>query len=312
MNQCVCKVKILKEAGFEESMMAISMNKKMYSRDMYPVSMRLFNDDNGHNKFLEMIGVWIDYTLPRSIHSELDTYRIGTSKSSESTMHRLIEDALYASIDVDFILEKVKNEFDASLKDTSSFPIISCAKYINAIKNEGEACKELVKSMYDKDISPVKILNAEELANWFNKFFDKELPLSKVEDFKTILNASYEVNLSKFYAMFEDGKNSVSKETIFKIAEIAFDQNMSRREKLHVLKRLVPESFLQRRILFTNYKTLRHIISQRYNHTMFHWHIFVTEIIRQIEHPEYFADIFEKDPNKYSLEDIKNGALLEL
>ena len=47
--------------------------------------------DGGHNKFLESIVVWIDITAPRYFWSQFDTYRVGTSKQSESTMHTIMK-----------------------------------------------------------------------------------------------------------------------------------------------------------------------------------------------------------------------------
>ena len=52
-----------------------------------------------------MIHVWIDYTCCRSIHQQIDTYRVGVTKSSESTHHMLIEDVLNTCVDYKFIEE---------------------------------------------------------------------------------------------------------------------------------------------------------------------------------------------------------------
>lgn len=45
--------------------------------------------DKGHNKLLESLQVWIDIEAPRSWWQEFDTYRVGMTKQSESTMHTL-------------------------------------------------------------------------------------------------------------------------------------------------------------------------------------------------------------------------------
>jgi hypothetical protein len=45
---------------------------------------------NEHGKFLRMIQVWVDLTLPRYIWSEFDTYHYNT-KNSCSTMHKLLD-----------------------------------------------------------------------------------------------------------------------------------------------------------------------------------------------------------------------------
>lgn len=45
--------------------------------------------DGGHNKFLEHIMVWLDIEATLEWWKQFDTYRIGVSKQSESTMHTL-------------------------------------------------------------------------------------------------------------------------------------------------------------------------------------------------------------------------------
>lgn len=49
----------------------------------------LLRGGNEHAKFMRMIHVGVDVTLPRYIHQELDTYHFG-SKNSCSTMHKLL------------------------------------------------------------------------------------------------------------------------------------------------------------------------------------------------------------------------------
>ena len=49
----------------------------------------------------------------------------------------------------------------------------------------------------------------------------------------------------------------------------------------------LPEGFLQRRIMVTNYKALRNIVNQRKLHKLPQWRFFCDEILKQVEHP-YF------------------------
>lgn len=49
----------------------------------------------------------------------------------------------------------------------------------------------------------------------------------------------------------------------------------------------LPEGFLQRRIVATNYKVLRHIIQQRAKHRLPEWQLFVSEIRKQVESPQW-------------------------
>ena len=44
---------------------------------------------DSHSKFLRQIMVCMDITAPRYWWSEMDTYKVGTTANSESTMHRL-------------------------------------------------------------------------------------------------------------------------------------------------------------------------------------------------------------------------------
>jgi hypothetical protein len=47
-----------------------------------------------HAKFLRQIGVWVNITAPRFWWTEFDTYKIGTTANSQSTMHTLIRDGI--------------------------------------------------------------------------------------------------------------------------------------------------------------------------------------------------------------------------
>jgi len=83
-------VKIITEAGFQESLNGLALNKKQ-KKDMKPVADKLAKMDGGHNKFLESIYMWLSITAPRYWWQEADTYRYST-KQSESTMHTLKQD----------------------------------------------------------------------------------------------------------------------------------------------------------------------------------------------------------------------------
>ena len=54
-----------------------------------------------HAKFLRQICVWVNITAPRYWWSEFDTYKIGTTANSQSTMHRLIKDGISVN-EIDF------------------------------------------------------------------------------------------------------------------------------------------------------------------------------------------------------------------
>lgn len=50
---------------------------------------RLIAAGTSHSKFLRQIIVWADFTLPRYVWQEVDTYKVATVRNSCSTMHTL-------------------------------------------------------------------------------------------------------------------------------------------------------------------------------------------------------------------------------
>lgn len=169
------KIKILKESGFEEAMLGLSLsyNVEKTQDEVETIAVKLCNKDGGHNKFLETMIVWLDINAPRYWWQQYDTYRVGTTKQSGSTMHTITK-----------------------------------------------------KPLTQKD-------------------FETEIPIV----FLDILNAA--------------------------INNKDFDK----------LKNILPEGFLQRRIVCTNYKTIRNMIIQRKTHKLKEW--------------SYFCDII-KDGLKYN------------
>jgi len=52
------------------------------------------------------------------------------------------------------------------------------------------------------------------------------------------------------------------------------------------LKSGLPEGFLQRRMVCTNYKTIKGIVAQRKAHRYKPWRVFIEALMEQLEHPE--------------------------
>lgn len=86
------RVTILQESGVSPALqgLALSYNSEPSMR----VADRLAHKQGGHNKFLESIQVWLDVTAPRYFWQQMDTYRVGISKQSESTMHTIMRGEL--------------------------------------------------------------------------------------------------------------------------------------------------------------------------------------------------------------------------
>jgi len=156
------KIHILREAGLEEAMLGLSLSYDQPIDRMPEVARKLMVRGGAHTKFLESIVVWLDITAPRYWWQQFDTYRVGVTKQSGSTMHNIL---------------------------------------------------------------------------------------------KTGVDQPY----------FEGG---ISRETLIRINKlIAIKEFMQ-------VKRELPESFLQRRIVCLNYKVINHIIKQRENHRLEEWTLF--------------------------------------
>lgn len=83
------KITILEEHGFDSAMRGIRLSFDSDIKKMPARAIVLSDMDLGHNKFLESIQAWMMIDAPRFWWSEFDTYRVGMSKQSESTMHTL-------------------------------------------------------------------------------------------------------------------------------------------------------------------------------------------------------------------------------
>lgn len=85
------EVKVLKEAGYIEAMLGLSLSYNQPLDKMPVVAEKLARKGGSHAKFLESMSVWLDVRAPRYWWQQFDTYRIGVTKQSESTMHTLMK-----------------------------------------------------------------------------------------------------------------------------------------------------------------------------------------------------------------------------
>lgn len=90
------KVIILEEAGLNHALCGISLSYRNDElclsgrigrmRELAPI---LAQKEKGHNKFLRQIKLWLEIDAPRYWWAQMDTYQIGVTKQSESTMHTI-------------------------------------------------------------------------------------------------------------------------------------------------------------------------------------------------------------------------------
>jgi len=177
------KVEIINEDGCEQALLGISLSyDNTFELDkQYKVALKLAKKDGGHNKFLESIQVWIDITAPRYWWQQFDTYRVGTTKQSGSTMHTIMR-----------------------------------------------------RNLHQDD-------------------FEKPIYLGTLDHLNHLIRIK------------------------------DFDQ----------LKNELPEGFLQRRIVGTNYKVLRNMILQRGTHKLKEWQFFLYTVRSQVEHKGFLPKIKE-------------------
>ena len=99
------QVDIIETTGIDEALLGLGLSYGLTSdMDIYALSYpentdtyskcldianKLAHKQGGHNKFLESITISLDITAPRYWWSEFDTYRVGVTKQSESTMHTI-------------------------------------------------------------------------------------------------------------------------------------------------------------------------------------------------------------------------------
>ena len=57
----------------------------------YKLAKGLWKGGTEHRKWMRQVIVWVEITAPRYWWSEFDTYKIGTSANSESTMHTILK-----------------------------------------------------------------------------------------------------------------------------------------------------------------------------------------------------------------------------
>ena len=81
------KIQIIEEHGYRSALLGLCLSYNQDPDRMPGVAKKLCFKGDGHNKYLESIVVWMDMDAPRYFWQQFDTYRVGTTKQSESTMH---------------------------------------------------------------------------------------------------------------------------------------------------------------------------------------------------------------------------------
>ena len=128
--------------------------------------------------------------------------------------------------------------------------------------------------------------NLEFIAVWIDitapRYFWQQLATYRVGN--SWLSESTMYTITKHELAQDDFENPID-ENILNLLN-----DMIRKGDFKEIKNNLPEGFLQRRIMVTNYKALRNIIEQRKNHKLEQWHYFCNSILNQVEHPELLTN----------------------
>ena len=138
-------VRVLCEAGFKEALFGLSLSyrtstpleingtkKDFYDENHFDkiekIAEKLAFKQGGHNKFLESIQVWMLVRGSLSFWKQFDTYRVGTTKQSESTMHTLKHRTLTSQdfTEETFCIPNIKNLSIDEMRDNVPSGFLEC------------------------------------------------------------------------------------------------------------------------------------------------------------------------------------------
>lgn len=85
------RIKKLSECGFEAAMLGLGLSYNQPIEKMPAIAVRLVGKGGSHAKFLESMVIWFSIKAPRYWWQQFDTYRVGVTKQSGSTMHTIMQ-----------------------------------------------------------------------------------------------------------------------------------------------------------------------------------------------------------------------------
>lgn len=97
-----------------------------------------------HRKFLRQIMVCVDITAPLYWFKEMDTYKVGTTANSTSTMHKLAETPITLEC---FEIGDYNPEI---VNDKESNPYLDVVKVFNVVENELIPFLEYLRQLYNR------------------------------------------------------------------------------------------------------------------------------------------------------------------
>ena len=152
---------------------------------------KLIKGGSEHRKFMRQIHVSVDITAPRYWWSEFDTYSVGVSKNSESTMHTIKKETLT----IDMFTDKCLSEFDEWYWESWLVYLNTLIKRYNDTKNE-DYFRMLKKALPEGFLQKRTVdLNYENLYNIYHQRKSHRLPEWSVEFIKWVQTLPYSKEL---------------------------------------------------------------------------------------------------------------------
>lgn len=140
-------------------------NKFHIGKNDLDLAMRLVNAGESHRKFLRQIFVCMDIKAPLYWWKEFDTYKVGTTANSQSTMHKLMSKPFHIS---QFSTDNMSEEILAYFKTTVEVLEFSRKKFLETKdKSYWHSTVQLLPESYNQ--TRTVTLNYEVLANIYNQ-----------------------------------------------------------------------------------------------------------------------------------------------
>lgn len=180
----------LKSHQKSDSDFSDAINPKIGECDM-ALMQKLVKGGSEHRKFMRQIHVSVDITAPRYWWSEFDTYSVGVSKNSESTMHTIKKETLT----IDMFTDKCLSEFDEWYWESWLVYLNTLIKRYNDTKNE-DYFRMLKKALPEGFLQKRTVdLNYENLYNIYHQRKSHRLPEWSVEFIKWVQTLPYSKEL---------------------------------------------------------------------------------------------------------------------
>jgi len=122
---------------------------------------------------------------------------------------------------------------------------------------------------------------------YFYQQFD-QYKVSTVSSSESTMNTLWKRDLTQ-----DDFEYNIPKPLILRLNMVLRSVRKDK-SQLHKLKVILPEGFLQRRIILLNYTVIKNMIADRHNHKLVEWQYFCENIVDQLEYPELLPEFKEK------------------